>query len=262
MDVEEQKRLIVGEVDSHEDSHSTNKRGGLVSAAKRNWITIIAILYGIITTTLLAKIYSRISSNALPAPYSPINHLIKPELQDVWSKEHSIYGEEPSKELDDAWTELVRPMLIQVSASEVKDNSEEPDERLELEQGGYLASLGVFHELHCLRRLYWHMFEDHYFKNYTDEARAYERGHARHCIEALRRSLMCQANTSLYTFAWDEHNTHAKQVLVSNAQRQCVKWDPVHEWANSRTVGYNPSFYKPGSRKTMQCDRDNEENCK
>jgi hypothetical protein len=107
------------------------------------------------------------------------------------------------------------------------------------------------------------MYNDIYFRNYTASDREYERAHARmsstsitasdptddspgHCIEALRLSLMCQANTALYTFKWDEGNTHKKQALTSKAKRQCVKWDPVHEWASSRTVGLNPEFYRPG----------------
>jgi hypothetical protein len=41
-------------------------------------------------------------------------------------------------------------MLIQASESEVERTNENLSERLELVQGGYLGSLGVFHELHCL----------------------------------------------------------------------------------------------------------------
>ncbi|KAF2279835.1 uncharacterized protein EI97DRAFT_456029 [Westerdykella ornata] len=225
------------------------ERAGVIPCEhlKTHWLFICACLYGVITTILLARCFSR-SSNSLVVPYSPIKHLIEPVLQDVYPEKHSVYSKEPSEELDKAWAELVHPMLIQTYAEEVQNNNENPEERLELVQGGYLGSLGVFHELHCLRRLSWHMYEDIYFQNYTESAREYERAHARHCIEALRRSLMCQANTALYTFAWDENNTHAKQVLTSKAKRQCVKWEPIHAWASSRTVGLNPTFYPPGGK--------------
>ena len=69
-------------------------------------------------------------------------------------------------------------MLIQASEAELLATNEDPTERLELIQGGYLASLGVFHELHCLRRLYWHMYEGIYFANMTETDREDERGHA------------------------------------------------------------------------------------
>ncbi|ORX96236.1 hypothetical protein BCR34DRAFT_460484, partial [Clohesyomyces aquaticus] len=136
-------------------------------------------------------------------------------------------------------------MLIQASKKEVKLTSDDPEERLELINGGYLGSLGVYHELHCLRRLYWNTHPETYFPNMTESQREYERGHSRHCIEALRRSLMCTANTALYTFKWDEYNTHSKQVLVSNAKRQCVKWEPLHKWASARSVGLYPKFWRP-----------------
>lgn len=66
-------------------------------------------------------------------------------------------------------------MLIQASEAEVIATNEDPSKQLELTQGGYLASLGVFHELHCLRRLYWHMYEDIYFANITETDRESER---------------------------------------------------------------------------------------
>jgi hypothetical protein len=69
-------------------------------------------------------------------------------------------------------------MLIQASESNLLATNEDPKERLELVQGGYLGSLGVFHELHCLRRLYWHMYEEIYFANMTETDREDERGHA------------------------------------------------------------------------------------
>jgi hypothetical protein len=69
-------------------------------------------------------------------------------------------------------------MLIHASEPELIATKEDPTERLELIQGGYLGSLGVFHELHCLRRLYWHMYDEIYFRNMTETDREHERGHA------------------------------------------------------------------------------------
>lgn len=85
-------------------------------------------------------------------------------------------------------------MLIQASSLEVASTSDDPEQRLELVQGGYLASLGVYHELHCLvslhygkvyalttwqRRFFWRFYEDIYFPNITESEREYEKAHAR-----------------------------------------------------------------------------------
>lgn len=173
-----------------------------------------------------------------------------PTIQNVYPKGHSVFSKEPSSEVNAAWAELVAPMLIHASSAELEQTNEDPSERLELVQGGYLASLGVFHELHCLRRLYWHMYDDVYFANLTAQDRDYERGHARHCIETIRMSLMCQANTALYTFEWDE-STRKKQHLTSKAKRQCVNWKPIHEWASERSVGLNPEFHRPKKESAL-----------
>jgi hypothetical protein len=106
-------------------------------------------------------------------------------------------------------------MLIKSSKSEVESNNENPEERLELVEGGYLGSLGVFHELHCLvskplrqeisltllqRRLYWHMYDDRYFLNYTEADKEYERAHARMLLPAHASSYpthICVQDTAL-----------------------------------------------------------------
>jgi hypothetical protein len=82
-------------------------------------------------------------------------------------------------------------MLIQASEAEVIATNEDPSQRLELVQGGYLASLGVFHELNCLRRLYWHMYEDTYFANMTETDRESERGHASGYTCGISRLSIC-----------------------------------------------------------------------
>lgn len=242
----EQKRLLS---DEHEDAIDTESQGGERSTQgpfgvlRKDSSRVLLVVYSLLTTGLLIWFHLPRTSET-HTPYSPVSNLIQPTTQNVYPKTHSKYSKEPSEELNVAWAELVAPMLIQASESELIAASEDPNERLELVQGGYLGSLGVFHELHCLRRLYWHMYDEIYFTNMTAADRDYERGHARHCIETLRLSLMCQANTALYTFEWDE-NGRKKQHLTSNAQRQCVEWGPIHEWASERSVGLNPQFYRP-----------------
>jgi hypothetical protein len=102
------------------------------------------------------------------------------------------------------------------------------------------------------------MYDEIYFANMTETDREDERGDESmyffvaaktnkgtgHDIGALRLSLMCQANTALYTFERDG-SKKKKQHLTSKAQRQCVEWGPIFEWASDRSVGLNPQFYRP-----------------
>lgn len=49
-----------------------------------------------------------------------------------------------------------------------------------------------------------------------------------HCIEYIRRTVMCHADVSMYTAVWiaDSHE-HPNKDLTAGARRKCVKWDAV-----------------------------------
>ncbi|OCK81435.1 hypothetical protein K432DRAFT_450040 [Lepidopterella palustris CBS 459.81] len=85
--------------------------------------------------------------------------------------------------------------------------------------GGYMASLGVYHELHCL------VSSSH------------------HCIEAIRLSLMCAGNPGLYSFKWG--NSTRKPKTKTNSARTCVDWEALDGWARKRGVGMRPRLKRP-----------------
>lgn len=45
------------------------------------------------------------------------------------------------------------------------------------EGGGYLGTLNVYHELHCLKRLHQYMYPDYYFGDLTKEQHEMNRLH-------------------------------------------------------------------------------------
>ena len=53
----------------------------------------------------------------------------------------------PSASLDAAWHHLLEPTTIRVSAEELQQANQSS---VTLPNGGYMAWLGVFHELHCI----------------------------------------------------------------------------------------------------------------
>ena len=68
-----------------------------------------------------------------------------------------------------------------------------------------------------------------------------------HCLETLRISSMCKADTSLYTFQWKSSND-TKPATKSNSERVCVEWDPLADWARQRAMGWNPDIIGPIKR--------------
>jgi len=95
-----------------------------------------------------------------------------------------------------------------------------------------------------MRRIYWHLHEETYFANRTAQARAVEIVHARHCLGVVVHDLMCNADTALYTFGYYPDRDPIPR-LKSGASRQCLKWDPFHQWATDRAPGYHPRLQAP-----------------
>lgn len=137
--------------------------------------------------------------------------------------------------------------------------------------GGYLAGLGVYHDIHCLRRLRLFLHSNYYYVNLTEINMEYLREHLGklksllkgyhmskrliliillgHCIESLRRSVMCNADTNIFTFTWAEANEVRPGVWrpnpKSNQEKKCVKWDALENWVNERHVPLQPKLLRP-----------------
>ena len=58
-----------------------------------------------------------------------------------------------------------------------------------------------------------------------------------HCIERIRRSIMCHADMAVSSVEWiaSSHDPENKQ-LRSNAEVTCVNWDAVESWAHERVL--------------------------
>ncbi|KAB8236498.1 oxidase ustYa family protein [Aspergillus alliaceus] len=104
---------------------------------------------------------------------------------------------------------------------------------------GYLDTLNVYHELHCLKRIYRFMYPDYYFPGFTEEEHEMNWMHNEHCIDFLRQSAMCHGDTGLITFEWREES----RLPVANAtSHQCVSWNKLDRWTKARTE----DIMKPG----------------
>jgi hypothetical protein len=74
---------------------------------------------------------------------------------------------------------LFEAIYFSATADEVRQSNEDPDDTVRiLEDGGYLGTIGVYHGLHCLRRLYWQLHEETYFPNRSADRRDREIEHA------------------------------------------------------------------------------------
>ncbi|PHH86940.1 hypothetical protein CDD83_9555 [Cordyceps sp. RAO-2017] len=179
--------------------------------------------------------------------WSPVDGFVEYEVgaRHVASDaEHGVYAGPPSLEQEKAWDALVEPTYFNLSREELARAGESAEAVVEVASGGYLAALGVYHELHCLQQLRYWLYRDQY---YPDAAGAQGprgmRPHLDHCLETLRLTVMCRANTALYTFNWREP-TRAKPALQSSSRSVCVKWSSVQDWAYSRKLPFRPPLVR------------------
>ncbi|KAI1196093.1 hypothetical protein F5X97DRAFT_325892 [Nemania serpens] len=178
--------------------------------------------------------------------WSPANHVLDYKLDQIdgiGTYGHSKYAGPPSPEQDAEWDKLVRR---KASLKEMERAGESIDDAVKIADGGYVAELGVYHELHCIRHLRFYLYRDHYYPNLTTSQEEYLHVHLDHCLESLRKAVMCHGNSALYSFKW--HGDDGPRAAVkSNAKSVCVKWDSIEAWSSSRMLPYNYPLQWSGS---------------
>ncbi|KAK0636392.1 hypothetical protein B0T17DRAFT_571227, partial [Bombardia bombarda] len=105
------------------------------------------------------------------------------------------------------------------------------------EKGGYLVTLDVFHELHCLNQLREQVYREYYPDKHS---KAKQLEHVDHCLDLLRQVVMCHGDVSLQTFGWrDDYRWPWPNFEV---QHTCRKWEKIQEWSKENSI---PSLIGP-----------------
>lgn len=144
----------------------------------------------------------------------------------------SPFTGEPRLELDQAWSNLLRSSMIKLSAEEMRRMNKTS---IPLRDGsGYIGYLESIHMLHCVKRIYQSRYPEHYPKLRGTEA--FADGHWDHCLEVLRRGIMCNFDVTINTYAW---KTPTDIKGKREGSRKCTDWDKILEWADERAVKYD-----------------------
>ncbi|KAF2792807.1 hypothetical protein K505DRAFT_245899, partial [Melanomma pulvis-pyrius CBS 109.77] len=153
---------------------------------------------------------------------------------------YSNYSGPPNAGNAAAWTHLLQPLYFNASRDELIAGSASPEESVQVKNGGYVAALGVYHEIHCLNKLRYFL----YTPNMTHPQREMWEDHLDHCLEVLRISVMCTADTSLYTFSWPEGPDFGFLDAHSRSPRKCTDWEQLENYAWGRKIGLAPTLLK------------------
>ncbi|KAI1501575.1 hypothetical protein F5X99DRAFT_382347 [Biscogniauxia marginata] len=249
---EENSRLFE-EFDTPETTSTTKKAVTRALTPMRIYLialhTFIIILTSMLWTMNFAKSYHVVKDGQ---SWSPVQQHIEYELQQEYASEHtySNYSGPPTPEQDQAWDELVKSSFFKVTYEELEQAGESFEHIAELSDGGYVATLGVYHELHCVRQLRFYLSKERYYPHLTQVQEDYLQHHLDHCLEALRHIVMCHGNTALRSFAWFNSSADSP-TAQSNSKMACVKWSSIEEWSRSRMVPLNPSLARPSAKKSV-----------
>ncbi|KAK4224047.1 hypothetical protein QBC38DRAFT_486307 [Podospora fimiseda] len=253
-----EKQKMLPEIKGHETWHFSDSASTTIdlsdpeveSPKKLNFERIYSISLHLVVILLTMLLWlSRMESsawNSSPSEertWSPVLPYVEYEISGENALDHSKfskYSGPPSLSLDQAWDDLVLPIHFRATQEELEQAGETWEDAVELDDGGYLATTGVYHELHCLRRLRWYLYKDDYYTNITSVQEDYLKGHLDHCLETLRMTIMCHGNSALYSFYWpngkDPSEPLKKPVAKSNSKDVCVKWRSIEDWSYSRMV--------------------------
>ncbi|KAE9386332.1 hypothetical protein BT96DRAFT_839378, partial [Gymnopus androsaceus JB14] len=139
-------------------------------------------------------------------------------------------------EIDQAWEDLYE--VGEVSRISKEQAALLPNKTVPIpgdSEGSYIGALYVFHDLHCLDTIRKAVFFEHYpAQNRSDPIWEF---HTSHCIDSLRQTLMCKADISTITWAWEEYR--GLIVPQDDTVHQCIKFENLLEWSKERAISYD-----------------------
>lgn len=199
---------------------------------------ILYVILFLIYTAIFIKVSSSVASQARPGnvqlPLSARSSLHQEIRYFPTALRNNAFTGEPRPELDLAWHNLLANDNIRVLSSEVANLNLTS---IEIADGsGMTAQLGIFHALHCLKKIRHWIYKDYYFGDATEHALWEMAIHVDHCIEYVRESLMCHPDISLVTHHWIMTDEGWKPTNEDSAPHECVNWDALNDWAGGRVV--------------------------
>ncbi|KAK4450452.1 hypothetical protein QBC34DRAFT_379166 [Podospora aff. communis PSN243] len=167
-------------------------------------------------------------------------HLVKFDKgygQNTTNGRRIVYGGRANEEIDAAWADLDFGTYIRLTPEEARQ-LDEPTGAVH-HGGGYIVSLDVYHQLHCLNYLRMALQPDSYkFKQPPD---AFEK-HIAHCVNDLRQALQCSADITPMTYSMVMLDGRIAYDPHFEVRRTCRNWDKINDWARQRSLLNDPEI--------------------
>ncbi|KUJ17956.1 uncharacterized protein LY89DRAFT_33966 [Mollisia scopiformis] len=144
----------------------------------------------------------------------------------------------PSPSVDAAWKDLLLGLNVRGTKEELIRGGENFTNIAQLTDGDYVIVPLVYHQIHCLDTFRRMQYID-YYRGIAgpDDDLSIPEGHFDHCLENLRKQVMCHADLSMLTGEWVKPSTEKDHIeLRTMSKSKCVKWEPIESWARSRSL--------------------------
>ncbi|KAE9407510.1 hypothetical protein BT96DRAFT_874505 [Gymnopus androsaceus JB14] len=203
-----------------------------------------SVLQSIVIVLGLISYYRKTNGNEIHGvpkrlSYSPATDVVDYDLRVFHSGFHGNYSAYQgfSPEIDQAWKDLYE--VGEVTRIPKEQAAQLPNKTVPIpgdKYGSYIGALYVFHDLHCLDQIRQAVFFEHYPESQNRSNPTWE-FHISHCIDSLRQTLMCKADISTITWAWEEYR--GLIVPQDDTVHQCMKFEHLLEWAKERAISYD-----------------------
>ncbi|KAI1264668.1 hypothetical protein F5Y18DRAFT_76394 [Xylariaceae sp. FL1019] len=194
----------------------------------------VVVLYISILTVFMSRFAHR-GDLAHARAGSPADSFLQYEMTyfDKYAHLTSPFSKAPGPGLDAVWHEQLLGMNIRVTKDWLEPFG--VDSVRFRNSSDVLVQLGIYHELHCLKKLKHWIHYSHDVNTTSDARIEEEAAHIEHCLEWLRIAALCRGDTTLSTFRW---STTEPAFLETEypIPRQCVKPESLLGWAKQHAV--------------------------
>jgi len=217
---------------------------------------LVLIIIVVFRSDLHNRVQDVVCTKHLNQP-SPALEAVEYEVQQFKAglKAKSVWSEDPGAEVDKAWHNITETGYFGLPEEAWKSFNPHLEEGVKLPNGQYLATLDVYHKLHCLdilrRAVHFNYYHDKYpaFINHTD---ATINEHLGHCIEILRINVMCEADVTVMTYNWVENRPEPMPYF--DTVHTCRKWERISEWMDMADLSHQFQPEKPVGQKELPRD--------
>ncbi|KAF2728223.1 hypothetical protein EJ04DRAFT_569715 [Polyplosphaeria fusca] len=246
----EEEEFLLDELDSEPKPFGRAEKGYWRPLwAGYRWLVLYCILlHVLLVVSFTSNVASLRSGSWSEQPFVIFSELrkLRHEVQRDHVTNHTAftaYSGHPTEDKVAAWQQLLQPLYFNASVEELQLAGADPATAVRVKDGGYIASLGVYHELHCLNKLrsFLYLPPD---PTPEQQAAVVSTDHLDHCLELLRRSTMCNADLSFFTFSWPADPDARFLNPHSTSPKWCVNWEQVESYAWKRKIGLTPTLLK------------------